>query len=299
MRVDAAASRPPGGYPDGTRPYEIDCDQTPEAPMTDSPTPTDELLASREGPVLTLALNRPKRRNALSRSLVNALREAIEAAAGDGVTRAIVIRGEGRTFCAGGDISEYAHAPDGEGAREDGRALRALLGAMTESPLPIVGRAHGGIFGGGIGLLAACDIVAADMSATFSLSEARLGIVPAVISPFIVAAIGPREARARMLRAAAFDADTARRIGLVHELARDGDLDVAVDRVIVDLLKCAPEALAVAKRIPTMVAGTPPHELETATVDLFAERVTSDEGREGLRAFLEKRPPSWVTEGRR
>lgn len=267
--------------------------------MTDSPTPTDELLVRRDGPVLTLTLNRPTRRNALSRSLVIALHEAIEAASGDGSTRAIVIRGEGPTLCAGGDISEYAHAPDGEGAREDGRALRALLVAMTESPLPIIGRAHGGIFGGGIGLLSACDIVVAADTATFSLSEARLGIVPAVISPFIVAAIGPREARARMLRAAWFDAETARRIGLVHELAAGDVLDAAVDGVASDILKCAPGALAVAKRIPAMIEETPAHAIERVTVDLFAERVTSDEGREGLRAFLEKRTAAWVTEGGR
>jgi methylglutaconyl-CoA hydratase len=266
--------------------------------MTDSPTPTDELLVTRDGPVLTLTLNRPQRRNALSRSLVNAIREAVEAAETDGGTRAIAIRGEGPTLCAGGDISEYAHAPDGEGAREDGRALRALLVAMTGSPLPIVARAHGGIFGGGIGLLSACDIVVAAESATFSLSEARLGIVPAVISPFIVAAIGPREAKARMLRAAPFDAATALRIGLAHEVAAGDALDAAIDAVIGDLLKCAPGALAVAKRIPEMVEETPSHAIERVTVDLFAERVTGDEGREGLRAFLEKRPAAWVTKGR-
>jgi methylglutaconyl-CoA hydratase len=267
--------------------------------MADSLTPTDELVVSRDGPLLTLTLNRPERRNALSRSLVMALREAIESAARDGVIRVVVVAGNGPTFCAGGDISEYAHAPDGEGAREDGIALRALLAAMTESPLPIVGRAHGGIFGGGIGLLSACDFVVAVEGTTFSLSEARLGIVPAVISPFIVAAIGAREARARMLRAAPFDADTAQRIGLVHELAPVGDFDAAIDRVVGDVLKCAPGALAVAKRIPTMVTQTPPEELETVTVDQFAERVTSDEGREGLRAFLEKRPAAWVEEWRR
>jgi methylglutaconyl-CoA hydratase len=266
--------------------------------MTDSPTPTDELLVSRDGSVLTLTLNRPQRRNALSRSLVNALRGAVEAAASDGATRVILIAGDGPTFCAGGDISEYAHAPDGEGALEDGRALRALLAAMTDSPLPIVARAHGGIFGGGIGLLSACDFVVAAESATFALSEARLGIVPAVISPFIVAAVGPREARARMLRASPFDADTALRIGLVHELAATGDLDETVDRVVADLLKGAPGALAVAKRIPAMIAETPPDALAGTTIDLFAERVTSDEGREGLRAFLEKRPAAWV-EGHR
>ncbi len=262
--------------------------------MTDYPNPSDELLVRRDGSVLRLTLNRPQRRNALSRSLVTALRETIEAAAGDGETRVIVIAGEGPTLCAGGDISEYAHAPDGEGAREDGRALRALLLAMTESPLPIVGRAHGGIYGGGIGLLSACDIVVAAETATFSLSEARLGIVPAVISAFIVAAIGPREARARMLRAAPFDAETALRIGLAHELAPENGLDAAIAGVVTDLLKCAPGALAVAKRIPTIIAQTPPDDVERVTVDLFAERVTSDEGREGLRAFLEKRPAAWV-----
>lgn len=266
--------------------------------MTDSPASPYDLAVRRDGPVLTLTLNRPQRRNALSRALVTSLHEAIQTADRDGSTRAIVIAGAGPTLCAGGDISEYAHAPDGEGAREDGRALRALLVAMTESPLPIVGRAHGGIFGGGIGLLSACDIVVAAETATFSLSEARLGIVPAVISPFIVAAIGPREARARMLRAAPFDAATARRIGLAHELAAEDALDAAVEAVVTDLLRCAPGALAVAKRLPGLISERPAQAIERVTVDLFAERVTSAEGREGLRAFLEKRPAAWV-EGRR
>jgi methylglutaconyl-CoA hydratase len=267
--------------------------------MTDSPTPPDELAVRRDGPVLFLTLNRPQRRNALSRSLVTALREAVAAAGTDGETRAIALAGEGPTFCAGGDISQYAHAPDATGARADGEALIDLLRAMTSSPLPIVARAHGGIFGGGVGLLSAADIVVTAETATFSLSEARLGIVPAVISPYIVAAIGPREAKARMLRAAPFDAATALRIGLAHECVPDDSLDAATDRVLADLLRCAPGALATAKRIPALLARTAPDALDATTADLFAERTTSDEGREGLRAFLEKRPAKWVREWRR
>ncbi len=268
--------------------------------MTDpSPTPPSDLIVSCDGPVLYLTLDRPERRNALSRSLVTALHHAIEAAGDDGATRAIVLAGAGKTFCAGGDISEYAHAPDASGALEDGRALARLLRAMTSSPLPIVARAHGGIFGGGVGLLSASDIVAAAETATFALSEARLGIVPAVISPYVIAAIGPREAKARMLRAAPFGAETALRIGLAHEVVPDEELDVAVDRVLGDLLRCAPGALGVAKSIPAMLATADPAGLEAQTVALFGQRVTSDEGREGLRAFTEKRPAVWMKEWRR
>ena len=268
--------------------------------MTERTTPlSDELDVRTDGPVRFLTLNRPQRRNALSRSLVTALWQAIETANADDGVRVIVLAGAGPTFCAGGDISQYASAPDSTIAREDGAALIGLLHAMTTSRLPIVARAHGGIFGGGVGLLSASDIVVAADRATFSLSEARLGIIPAVISPYVVAAIGAREARARMLRAAPFDAGTALRIGLAHECVPEAELDAGVDRVLADLLRCAPGALRAAKHLPAMLAATAPELLSETTADLFAERTTSDEGREGLRAFLEKRPAAWVEEWQR
>lgn len=262
-------------------------------------TTSDELTVSWNGPVLFLTLNRPDQRNALSRSLVIALRDAIESAGSDGSTRVIVLAGNGPTFCAGGDITQFAHAPDEQRALDDANGLIELLGAMTSSPLPVVVRAHGAIFGGGVGLACAADIVIAAESAKFSLSEARLGIVPAVISPYVVQALGPREARARMLQASPFDTEVALRIGLVHQCVPDDMLDDAVDRVLGDLLQCAPGALAIAKRIPAMVASTDSAEIDAETASLFAERITSDEGRKGLRAFLEKRPAPWAQEWRR
>ena len=253
-----------------------------------------ELLVRYEGPVLHLTLNRIARRNALSRSLVSHLRQAIDSATVHHTTRVIVIGGTGPSFCAGGDISQFAVEPDETTARADARNLIDLYGAMAHCPLPIVARAHGPIFGGGVGLVCAADIAVASDEARFSLSEARLGIVPGVVGPYVIAALGSREAKARMLMAAPFDAAEALRIGLVHRCVPLGELNAAVEAVVDDLLMCAPGSLAIIKRIPDLVANTAPDAIDDATASLFAERMMSGEGREGLRAFLEKRPAAWV-----
>jgi methylglutaconyl-CoA hydratase len=255
-----------------------------------------ELSADRHGPVLRLTLNRPGKRNALSRSLAIALREAIESAGSDGQTRVIILTGVGPSFCAGGDISQFANDVDEEQALADAHGLIGLYEAIVSCPSPIVARVHGPNFGGGVGLVCASDIVVASESARFSLSEARLGIVPAVVGPYVIAAIGAHEAKARMLLASPFEAHDALRLGMVHQCVPDDELDGAVDRVVGDLLACAPGALAHIKRLPGLVASTDAPEVGDTTARLMAQRITSEEGREGLRAFLEKRPASWMHE---
>jgi methylglutaconyl-CoA hydratase len=255
---------------------------------------TDNVLSiTRQGPVLRLTLSRPQRRNALSRALVGALLDAITAV-DPSTTRVIVLAGEGAAFCAGGDISEYAESAAAGRAEADAETLTALLAAMTACPLPIAGRVHGSAYGGGFGLVCACDLAIAAAGSTFSLSEARLGLIPAVISPYVFAALGPREAKARMLLATPFGTDDALRMGLIQAAVAAEELDAAVDRAVADLLKGAPGALAgVKQRLPAIFAGVDGEAVRAATAGLLAERLGSDEAKEGLRAFLEKRPPTW------
>jgi methylglutaconyl-CoA hydratase len=255
----------------------------------------DELRVVRDGSVLRLTLNRPARRNALGRSLVAALRRAFAAVEAGGETRVVVLGGEGSAFCAGADIAEFVEAAERGLSRSDAEGIVDLLGAMAACPLPIVARVHGAAFGGAVGLVCACDIAIAAEDTRFALSEARLGLVAAVIAPYVVAALGPREAKARILLGSPFSAEEALRIGLVHRVVPSDGLDPAVDETVSDLLRCAPGALAAIKRLPAMVQGDPA-AARAATMDLLVERLASDEGQEGLRAFLEKRPPAWVPE---
>ena len=253
----------------------------------------DNLTVVREGPVCRVTLARPARRNALSRALVGELGRVFAGiASGDG-TRVVVLAGEGPVFCAGGDIAEFGEAAATGRSAADAEGLADLLAAMAACPAPIVVRVQGAAYGGGVGLVCAADVAIAAEGTRFSLSEARLGLVPAVIAPSVVAALGAREARARMLLAAPFGADDALRSGLVHRVVPPARLDAAVADAVADLLRGAPGALAAIKRLPTLVAGDDP-ATRAATTGLLVERLASDEGREGLRAFLEKRPPAWT-----
>lgn len=261
--------------------------------------PDPELTVAHDGPVCRITLNRPTRRNALSRSLVAALHEVFATIEAGGTTRVVVLGGDGPAFCAGADIAEFQEAaedPSGERAVADAEGIAALLAAMVACPVPIVARVHGAAFGGAVGLVCAADIALAAEGARFALSEARLGLVAAVISPYVLAALGPREATARILRAAPFDAAEALRIGLIHGVAPPDGLDAAVDDVVADLLRGAPGALAAIKRLPAMLTGLDPAAARAATTRLLAVRLASAEGREGLAAFLEKRPATWVPE---
>ncbi len=252
------------------------------------------LTIVQDGPVLRLSLDRPQRRNALARSLVTALTDAFSAVGQGGKTRVVVLAGEGPVFCAGADLTEFAEAGNSERLRADGEGLSYLLAAMTACPVPIVVRVHGAAYGGGVGLVCAGDVAVAETGTQFSLSEARLGLVPAVIGPYVVAALGQREAKARMLLTAPFGVEEAHRVGLVHQVVASTELDGAVEGLVTHLLHGAPGALAAIKRLVPDVAGRPPSEVRGQLMDLLAERRASAEGQEGMAAFVAKRPPAWA-----
>ncbi|HZO97662.1 MAG TPA: enoyl-CoA hydratase-related protein [Gaiellaceae bacterium] len=238
------------------------------------------LVTERDGAVLRVTLARPERRNALDSALIGRLAEAFR---GAGDARAVVLAGRGESFCAGAD-AEWMRAAaelDPDANLADALRLRELLDAVDSCPAPVVARVQGHALGGAGGLLACCDAVVAEPGAVFGFSEVKLGIVPAVISPFVLARIGTGATRRYFVTGERFGADVALRIGLVHEVA--ADLDAAVERIVGELLAAGPEAARAAKEL----ARRPLPAAETAR--LIAERRASAEGREGLRAFLEKR----------
>jgi len=242
------------------------------------------LRVERDGHVLRVTLARPDRRNAFDAALIAELAEAFVDV---GRSSAVVLAGDGPSFSAGADV-DWMRASAGLSYEEnvaDANALRRMLEAIDGCPAPVVARVQGHALGGGAGLVAAADIAVASRDATFAFSEVKLGIIPAVISPFALAKIGPGAARRYFVTGERFDAETALRIGLVSELA--DDLDAAVERVVAELLSAGPTAARWAKRLVRERPDGP----ETAR--WIAERRTSEEGQEGLAAFLEKRPPRW------
>jgi methylglutaconyl-CoA hydratase len=244
------------------------------------------VTVERDGEVLRITLSRPDRRNAFDSALVGELAEAFVDV---GRARAVVLAGEGRSFCAGADV-DWMRASVGLSFEEnvaDANAMRQMFEAIDRCPTPVVARVQGHALGGGAGLVAAADIAISARETVYAFSEVKLGIVPAVISPFALAKIGGGNARRYFVTGERFDAETALRIGLVSEVA--DDLDGAVDRVVGELLSAAPKAARWAKRL---VAERPDGP---ATARWIAERRTSDEGQEGLQAFLEKRSPKWRT----
>jgi methylglutaconyl-CoA hydratase len=245
------------------------------------------LRLERDGEVLRVTLARPERRNAFDAALIGELAEAF---ADVGDARAVVLAGDGPSFCAGADVEWQRSSIDltFEENVEDARRLYRMLDAIFRCPAPVVARIQGHALGGGSGLTACADIAVAGEDAVFGFSEVRLGIIPSVISPMVLARIGPAAARRYFLTGERFDARTALRIGLVHEVT--ADLDGAVERVVADLLAGGPVAVREAKRL-VLDPGD-----EDDLVARAAERRTSKEGQEGLRAFLEKRPPGWGSE---
>jgi methylglutaconyl-CoA hydratase len=257
-----------------------------------------EVSDTREGPVFRITMRRAKRRNALSRSLVSGLLGAFQTATSDREIRVVVLEGDGPVFCAGGDISEYVDAARTGAAQATADGLTDLLSAITTCPAPVIAKVQGAAYGGGFGLVCAADLAVASMDARFSLSEARLGLVPATISPYVIAALGPRQAKARMLLASPFSAEDARQMGLVHVVTDPESLDHTVNDLVNQLLRSAPGALTIIKRLPAMLTGADSASARAITAHLLVERLASDEGQEGLRAFLDKRPPAWAPESR-
>jgi methylglutaconyl-CoA hydratase len=242
------------------------------------------LRIDRDGQLLRVTLARPERRNAFDAALISELTAAF---ADVGDARAVLLAGEGQSFSAGADVDWQRSAIDlsYEENVEDALRLYRMLEAIDSCPAPVVGRVQGYALGGGSGLVCCTDVAVASPDAVFGFSEVKLGIIPAVISPFVFPRIGAAAARRFFLTGERFDAETALRIGLVHEVA--ADLDTAVDAVLRELLSAGPEATRAAKAL----ARAPLPADETAR--LIAERRVSAEGQDGLRAFLEKRPPRW------
>jgi methylglutaconyl-CoA hydratase len=245
------------------------------------------LAIERDGDVLRVTLARPERRNAFDAALIAELAAAFVDV---GRARAVVLAGEGPSFSAGADVDWMRSSVElsYEENVEDALALRRMLEAIDSCPAPVVCRVQGHALGGGCGLVACSDVAVAADDALFAFSEVKLGIVPAVISPFALAKIGSSAARRYFVTGERFGAETALRIGLVHEVVPAGELDAAVDRVLAELRSAGPRAARAAKRL---VLDAPLDGLETAR--RIAERRTTEEGQEGLRAFLERRPPGW------
>ncbi len=253
------------------------------------------LTVTHANGIATVILDRPEVRNALDAELIAALRDCFTALATDDAVRVVVLTGAGTVFCAGADVrwmQEAARFTIEENAR-DARALAAMLATMDRCPKPVVARINGAAFGGGAGLVACCDIAIAVEDARFSFSEVRLGIVPATIGPFVLRKIGASQARALFLTAERFDAARAKEIGLVHAVVPAEELDTAVARQTDMLLHGGPRALTAAKELVQELPGMTDGEQRTYTAALIAHLRTSPEGQEGLRAFLDRRSPTW------
>jgi methylglutaconyl-CoA hydratase len=254
------------------------------------------LKRDQKGPVLTLMLDRPEVGNALTSELVETMETALAAAARDPGVRVIVVTGTGKHFSAGADLNymrSMRHA--GHAANvADAKRTQQLFAALGEVGKPVVARVVGAARGGGVGLLAAADVVVAANNATFAFTEVRLGIIPAMIAPFVVARLGPARSRRLFLTGEVFDAEQALAWGLVDHVVPPEGLDARVAAVALDLVRGGPAALGEVKRLVPAVAAAAPHEIADLTAEWIARLRAGEEGQEGMTAFLEKRPPRWV-----
>ena len=247
--------------------------------------------------IARVTLDRPAVHNAFDDALIAELTAAFRSLDGDDRVRVVVLAGAGKSFSAGGDLN-WMKRMAGYGMAEnlrDAEGLGALMSSLDRLAKPTVGLVQGAASGGGVGLVACCDIAIAASSAKFCLSEVKLGLIPAVISPYVVRAMGARAARRYFLTAEVFDAETARRLGLVHEVAPADGLEAAAAPIVDALLAAGPHAQAAAKALIARVAGAPIDDALVAdTARRIAEIRATDEGREGVGAFLEKRKPRWT-----
>ena len=256
------------------------------------------LSIARQGPLGLVTMNRPERHNAFDDELIAAITEALRSMEAEDGVRVVILSGAGKSFSAGADLNWMKRMAgfSVDQNRRDAMGLAALMRTLAHLRKPTIARVQGAAYGGGVGLVACCDVAVASHAATFALTEAKLGLVPAVISPYVVAAIGERAASRYFLTAERFDAHEALRLGLVHELAgSEGDLDEKVGRVADAMLACGPVAQREAKDLIRAVSKKPvTSELIQDTAERIAKIRSSPEGREGVAAFLEKRRASWV-----
>jgi methylglutaconyl-CoA hydratase len=253
-------------------------------------------IVALDGGIARVTLNRPEVHNALDDALIGGLLESLEKIAADGAARLVILTGQGASFCAGGDLAwmrrtaDYTH----EQNLADAMTLARLLRRLNTMPQPTLALVNGPVYGGGVGLVACCDVAIAAETAKFSLSEVRLGLIPATISPYVVRKIGEGNARRYFLTAEVFEAADARRLGLVHEVVAAGGMDDAVAWFVKRLREGGPMAQGAAKQLIARVAGAAIDEaLMEDTARRIADARASAEGKEGSQAFLEKRKPSW------
>ena len=254
----------------------------------------ETITCAVERPVATITLNRPEARNAMSLAMVEELLRCFTALREEAYrdVRVVVLRAAGETFCAGGDLRDMSAASeDGAGI---GSQLDDLLRAVNEAPQVVVACIQGAAMGGGLGMVCVSDIAIADEGATFGLPEVRIGLAPAVISPFVIQRVGFTRARQLMLTGRRFGAAAALEYGLIHEVAPAGQLDAQVEATIADILKCAPNALRECKRLLFAVL-TQPDSLEER-VATFERLRTSEEAAEGIMAFIQKKPAPWIAD---
>ncbi|MGH8765043.1 MAG: enoyl-CoA hydratase/isomerase family protein [Burkholderiales bacterium] len=256
----------------------------------------DVLQVEHRGAAAWLWLNRPELRNALNDLVMNALVDSLQELEGNKSCRVIVLAGRGQAFCAGGDLSRMQQASKMSKAKSKAEAGRfaKLLYRLHTYPKPVIARVHGAAFAGGFGLAAACDLVVASEEAEFCLPEVRIGLVPAMISPYIVRGLGEQQARRYVLTGERLSAREAHRIGLVHECVPAAELDARVEKLSAQLAQAGPQALARSKQLLARVgkAAISP-KLAAETAGVLADVRAGDEAREGIRSFLEKRKPRW------
>ncbi len=257
----------------------------------------DALQIERRGPAAWLWLNRPELRNALNDLVLGSLSNSLQELEKDSTCRVIVLAGRGQAFCAGGDLSRMEQAAKSTKAKSKREASRfaKLLYRMHTYPKPLIARVHGPAFAGGMGLVAACDLVVASEEAEFCLPEVRIGLVPAMISPYIVRVLGEQQARRYVLTGERLGAREALRIGFVHECVPAAELDARVEKFAAQLAQAGPQALARSKALLAKVAQAPiSPALATHTAGVLAGVRAGTEAREGIRSFLEKRKPGWT-----
>lgn len=250
-----------------------------------------------EGRVARITLDNPDKRNAFDDSIIASLTEAFEKAGSDDSVRVVVLQAAGKHFSAGADLNWMRAMGKLDAAQNKSDALRLarLMQAIDQCPKPVVARVQGAAFGGALGLICAADMAVATDSARFCLSEVKLGIVPAVISPYVVRALGPRQAGRYFMSAEVITADKAEAMGIVHEVVPEAELDQAVDALVSNLLLAAPQAQIEARNLIERVSHGPiDNAMLTGTAELIARLRTGAEGQEGLTAFLEKRAPNWI-----
>lgn len=253
-------------------------------------------LERDEAGVAWLTLNRPEVHNALNPVMFRELAEALDAIEADPGARVVVLSGEGPSFCAGGDFrwqQSQRDQPRAERIRS-GRPLADILARLDRFPRPVIGRINGPAYGGGVGMISVCDVAVAVDSAVFALTEVRLGLVPATISPYVAAKLGHSQARRVMLNAKPMPAAEARRLGLVHEVVPSADLDAAIAAELELALSCAPGAVSMTKSLVHYVLRHDEADNLIYTVDRLADFWETEEAREGMQSFFDKRKPAWL-----